>query len=306
MKMKNGWEKGVDLIVDSLGYATVRFAPVIAPIPSIAVILEVSNYSAFAWFTVVTIEMVGYAIGDKMVEAVRRKVLPMRQAMIPLIVYAIIIEGLMLGYKVIPAWTGDFLWADAIRSSVPMLYPFFTLAGAGLYAFHEYLKEIQIDTQYEKDTARADQELDTQSDRELKRQRQQVDLDAYKAKLTQDVELDRERALAGLRIKEKKAAVKLSDKDTKNLSTGGELSGGNFPESVEKVSGESLGKKLVMYYKANPGAKFEDAAMHVGWSVPAVSKEISTLVGIGVFDAVKEGRRKVVTVNGRHEEYLAT
>lgn len=306
MNEKNTWEKGVDLIVDSLGYAVVRFAPVIAPIPSIAVILEVSNYSAFAWFTVTTIEAVGYAIGDKMVESVRRKVLPMRQAIIPLVVYALVIEGLMLGYKVIPAWTGDFLWAEAIRSSVSVLYPFFTLAGAGLYALHEYLKEVQSDTQYEKDMARSDKESDAQAERELKRQRQQAELEAYRAKLAQDADLERQRVLAELRIKEQKATAKLSEIDIKKLSTGGRSVEEDFPESVEKVSSESLGKQLVIYYKANPGAKFEDAAKHVGWSVPAVSKEISSLVDSGVFDAVKEGRRKVVTVNGRHEEYLAS
>jgi hypothetical protein len=122
LKHKNRWERFVDTIVDSLGYAIVRFAPVIAPIPSIAVILEVSGYSTFAWCTVVTIEMVGYAIGDKMVESVRRKVLGLNRAIWPIIVYALVIEGLMLGYKVIPAWMGDDTWADAVKASVSMLF----------------------------------------------------------------------------------------------------------------------------------------------------------------------------------------
>jgi hypothetical protein len=168
VKHKNNWEYGVDLIVDSLGYAIVRFAPVIAPIPSIAVILEVSGYTLFSWFTVVAIEMIGYAIGDKMVEAVRRNVLGMNKAIIPIAIYALVIEGLMLGYKVIPAWTGDVVMAEAVRSSVSMLYPFFTLAGAGLYAFHSYLKEVESDTNYDKESARQDKNADSLNDRPIR------------------------------------------------------------------------------------------------------------------------------------------
>lgn len=215
-EQKNLWEKFVDTIVDSLGYAIVRFAPVIAPIPSIAVILEVSGYSAFAWFTVVTIEMVGYAIGDKMVESVRRNVLGMNRAILPIIVYALVIEGLMLGYKVIPAWTGNFLIADAVRASVSMLYPFFTLAGAGLYAFHEYLKEVAADTNYDKKSVRKEKESGEELDREFERQKRQADMEAYRAKLAQDADLERERAMVELRIKEQKAAVKVESASVKS------------------------------------------------------------------------------------------
>ena len=99
-------------------------------------------------------------------------------------------------------------------------------------------------------------------------------------------------------------AGKLSEKPATTLSTGGRIVAEKLSESVEKVSAEQLGRALVLYYMGNPGAKLEDAATHVGWSVPAVSKEIATLVDLGVFHSEKVGRRKVVTVNGTHQEYL--
>lgn len=299
MKEKNNWEKGVDLIVDSLGYAVVRFAPVIAPIPSIAVILEVSNYSAFAWFTVTTIEAVGYAIGDKMVESVRRKVLPMRQAIIPLIVYALVIEGLMLGYKVIPAWTGDFVWAEAIRSSVSVLYPFFTLAGAGLYALHEYLKEVQSDTQYEKATARSDKESDAQAERELKRQRQQAELEAYKAKLAQDAELERERVLAELRIKEQKAAVKAAMPSATESATSQKV------KPASQSTGYDDQMAMLTIYQSEPALSDEKMAARIGKSKKTVQDLLADLVAKEVVHIEKLGRGKSVTVNGKFPAFKA-
>lgn len=142
--------------------------------------------------------------------------------------------------------------------------------------------------------------------REFDRQRKQAELEAYRIELQQKAELERERAMADLRIKEQKAAAK-----TVSVNVSGKVSspGRNAEsdtKSIQKVSGESIGKKLVIFYKNNPGALMEDAANHVGWSVPAVSKEVSSLVDLGVFHAEKQGRRKMITVNGNHEQYLAT
>lgn len=299
MNKKNAWEKLVDVIVDSLGYAIVRFAPVIAPIPSIAVILEVSGYTTFAWFTVVTIEMVGYAIGDKMVESVRRKVLGMNRAILPIVVYALVIEGLMLGYRVIPAWTGDVSLADAVRASVSMLYPFFTLAGAGLYAFHEYLKEVANDTNYDKETLRNDKREDDRAERELKRQRQEAELFAYRAKLAQDAEMERERALSDLRIKEQKAAVKSSIQ----------------PVQVGKSSGNADGKlpfterqlmeRMITIYQSNPSLSNRKVADELGTSHTTVGKLLSTLVSKDVVHVGGAGRDRKVTVNGKLSAFLA-
>lgn len=293
MNKKNWWENTVDMIVDSLGYAIVRFAPVLAPIPSIAIILDVSHYSALAWFTVTTIEMVGYAIGDKMVEAVRRKVLPMRQAIIPLIVYALVIEGMMLGHKVIPAWTGDFTWSEAIRSSVSVLYPFFTLAGAGLYAFHEYLKEVQSDAQYEKETARHDRETDEQAERELKRQRQQAELEAYKAKLAQGVELERQRALADLRIKEQKAAAKSASESATSQSA----------KPASQSTGYDEQMQMLTIYQSEPTLSDEKMAVRIGRSKKTVQDLLADLVAKEVVHIEKVGRGKSVTVNGKFEAF---
>lgn len=293
---KNLWERGVDLIVDSLGYAVVRFAPLLAPIPSIMVILEVSGGSWFAWLTGITLEVVGYAIGDKMVESIRRKVLPMRQAAIPLVLYALVIEGLMLGYKVIPAWTGGATLAEATRASVSILYPFFTLAGAGLYALHEYLKELRTDEQESK-----------LEDRTLSHQRKQAELDAYRAKLEQDLTLEREKALAELRIKEQRAASRTFHKGHETLRTSGTDGQETFHEIDDEIDvkrSDAIGKKIVRYYLANPGATMDELTNALSKSKPTLSREIAALEALGVLHSQTVNRRKMVTVNGNHEEYL--
>lgn len=142
--------------------------------------------------------------------------------------------------------------------------------------------------------------------REFERLRKQAELEAYRIELAQKAELERERAMADLRIREQKAAAKtLSTKVSEKVLPAGSVAE-TITESVQKVSSDNVGKQLVIFYKSNPGALLEDAAKHVGWSVPAVSKEVSSLVDVGVFHAEKRGRRKVITVNGNHEQYLAS
>jgi hypothetical protein len=225
----------------------------------------------------VTIEMVGYAIGDKMVEAVRRNVLGLNRAILPIIVYALVIEGLMLGYKVIPSWMGNDTLADAVKASVSMLYPFFTLAGAGLYAFHEYLKEVETDANYNKETERDRDQMLWQDDRDYRNRERDV-----------------------------KLSLKVSKTQPKMLSATVSPEVETFSESVDESVDESLGKQIVRYFVDHPGALLEDVAVHVSKSVPVVSKEIKGLVDNGALHKQKQGRRQVVTVNGNHEQYLAS
>ena len=267
MKNKNLWEKGVDLIVDSLGYFIVRVAPVIAPIPSIVVILEVSKGSYFAWFTVITIEMVGYAIGDKMVEAVRRNVFSLRKAAIPLVIYALIIEGLMLGYKVLPVWTNGSSWADVSKDSVALLYPCFTLAGAGLYAFHEYMKEIANDSEYEKENNREVENSVATKEREISHQKKLLELADYKRKLEDESELEKQKGLLELRIKEDKAKVKLDSKvDSLNQNS-----------ESKKTKNESDESKIIHFYSSKPLAKQREASDSIGFSQSKVNRILNQL-----------------------------
>jgi hypothetical protein len=142
----------------------------------------------------------------------------------------------------------------------------------------------------------------------IQEQSQLAEIEAKKrsALLESEAKAEAIRLAATAKVERAKAGGKLSGDDRKNVSASSRSVGENFPESIQKVSSGDVGKRLVLYYKDNPGAKLEDAARHVGWSVPVVSKEVSSLVDMGVFHAEKHGRRKVITVNGNHEAYLAS
>lgn len=292
--------------VNNVGYTIVRIAPIVAPIPALATLLDATGYAVYAWFVVAGVELTGYAIGEQLVRAIRLKVLSLKISAIPLIIYGLVIEGLMIGYKVAPAWAGWYAGkvdtSHAIQAGVGILYPFFTLAGAVLFAFHEYLERTQGDEDYEKQTSRRDRETDDELDRELKRQRQHVELEAYRTKLAQDAELEREKVLADLRIKEQKAAAKVSESVSKNhVSTVATPT-----RHVSETDSETIEKLIVRFLKGQPGAKLDDIAAHVDTTKGNVSKKITNLVEMGVLHEERQGNRRVVTVNGNHEQYLAS
>ena len=137
--------------------------------------------------------------------------------------------------------------------------------------------------------------------REFERQRKQAELEAYRIELQQKAELDRERAMADLRIKEQKAAAKVSETVSKN-----NVSVVATPEAkVSETDSETIEKLIVRFLKAKPGAKLDDIAAHVDTTKGNVSKKITSLVKMGVLHEERQGNRRVVSVNGNHEEYLA-
>lgn len=137
--------------------------------------------------------------------------------------------------------------------------------------------------------------------REFERQRKQAELEAYRIELQQKAELDRERALADLRIKEQKAAAKVSETVSKN-----NVSVVATPtKEVSETDSETIEKLIVRFLKAKPGAKLDDIAAHVDTTKGNVSKKITSLVEMGVLHEERQGNRRVVTVNGNHEQFLA-
>ena len=137
--------------------------------------------------------------------------------------------------------------------------------------------------------------------REFERQRKQAELEAYRIELQQKAELDRERAMADLRIKEQKAAAKVSESVSKN-----NVSVVATPEAkVSETDSETIEKLIVRFLKAKPGAKLDDIAAHVDTTKGNVSKKITALVDMGVLHEERQGNRRVVTVNGNHEQFLA-
>lgn len=82
-------------------------------------------------------------------------------------------------------------------------------------------EEAKAEAEHQRNVAEQRAEIDRQrqaaidaENREFERQRKQAELEAYRIELQQKAELERERALADLRIKEQKAAVKNSVKST--------------------------------------------------------------------------------------------
>lgn len=137
--------------------------------------------------------------------------------------------------------------------------------------------------------------------REFDRQRRQAKLEAYRIELQQKAELDRERALADLRIKEQKALAKVSETVSKN-----NVSVVATPvNSFQETDSETIEKLIVRFLKAQPGAKLDDIAAHFDTTKGNVSKKITSLVEMGVLHEERQGNRRVVTVNGGHEQFLA-
>lgn len=70
------WRDVVDVVVDDwIGYTVIRLAPLAAPLPAIATLLDAGNYAFYIWLTVFGIELTAYALGDQLVKGVRLGVL---------------------------------------------------------------------------------------------------------------------------------------------------------------------------------------------------------------------------------------
>lgn len=103
--------------------------------------------------------------------------------------------------------------------------------------------------------------------REFERQREQARLEAYRIELRQKAEIDRERALVDLRIKEQKASVKVSKGDSK-------------PDSVnhESVNQQPTDESIILgFYSGNPLASQREAAKKTGLSQPKISRILNQL-----------------------------
>lgn len=150
--------------------------------------------------------------------------------------------------------------------------------------------------------AEADRQRQAQIDaenREFERQRKAAELEAYRIELQQKAELERERALADLRIKEQKAAVKL---ESKKPETGKRMETEQKPQMETE---RELMKRMIAIYQSNPTASNRKVADEIGVSHTTVSDLLSNLVSKEVVHVEKSGRGKAVTVNGKLSAFLA-
>jgi flagellar biosynthesis GTPase FlhF len=161
-------------------------------------------------------------------------------------------------------------------------------------------RQRQVLEQREVEARQRQAQIDAEN-REFERQRKQAELEAYRIELQQKAELERERALADLRIKEQKATAKVSETVSKN-----NVSVVATPtREVSETDSETIEKLIVRFLKAKPGAKLDDIAAHVDTTKGNVSKKITSLVEMGVLHEERQGNRRVVSVNGGHEQFLA-
>lgn len=251
-----GYRSGLDSTVNSIGYTIVRVAPVAAPLPALTKLLDAQGYSLAAWFTVFGIEIIGYAIGELAVQFVRRGLATWRQAVWPLAIYSAVIEGLLIGYVVAPAianyQTETINTGALIQACVAVLYPFFTLSGAALFALHQYLADLDESEAYERG-------LEREREREryrLEAERNQREWEAQQRQKEREAE-------AKLAIRLAKAeGAKRGPVDSKPDSK---------PDS-ESPKRENQEVVVINYYRDNPRAPQRKAALDTGISQSQISK----------------------------------
>lgn len=282
--MTSNYRNKLDTGVNNIGYTIVRLAPIIAPLPALATLLDATNYAVYAWFVVFGVELTGYAIGEQSVKAIRLQVFTIRQLVWALVVYGLVIEGLMLGYKVLPAWAewyaGNIDLSHAIQAVVGVLYPAFTLAGAILFAFHEYLEEVQADRKRAK--AVEDEAAATANDdeRAFDNRRRQIQLDKMEAQAALDIELAREKAMSAIRAKAAKSVQKAVKKSEKL-------------DTDKRPKKQVIMKRMIDHYRENPHLAHRDMANLVGVSKSTVANYLDEL-----------GRNEIVHVNGNGVEII--
>ncbi len=241
---KRTYRDHIDRLVDNwIGYTIIRFAPLAAPLPAIATLLEASDYAFYIWLTVFGIEFTAYALGDQLVKGVRLGVLTLKQGAVGLGIYALAIEGLLLGYKVIPAWAG---WdgtaatiAKPVQATGSILYPLFTIGGSILFAFHLYLKVVEERRQIADRKAEQRDDLTWEDDREFKLKQRDIEL----------------RKLA-------KVSRSVDSLESRNES----MNQQNTPDAVTDES------RILAFYAANPLATQRQASEATGLSQPKISR----------------------------------
>lgn len=85
-----------------------------------------------------------------------------------------------------------------------------------------------------------------------------------------------------------------------------ENNGNHQAERLPETIQETIEKTIVRFLKENPGARLEDIAAHAQTTKGTVSKKVGPLVDAGVLDEVRDGKRRILKVNGNHERFLAS
>lgn len=145
---------------------------------------------------------------------------------------------------------------------------------------------------HESEERRRQAEIDAEN-REFDRQRKQAELDAYRAKLARDAEVEREKALVDLRIKEQKASIKSATQPATSQKM----------KSESRSTGYDDQMQMLTIYQSEPMLSDEKMAARIGKSKKTIQDLLADLIAKEVVHVEKAGKGKSVTVNGKFEAF---
>lgn len=210
---------------------------------------------------------------------------------------------------------------EALAFSVGI--PFFEVLLASLSAIvstaHERNLSAIHDQEVRNEQLRKDiekREADERRKQFLIEQEQEMELEAKRREIErrdreadQAIRLAEQEKLAQIEARKQAAIIDAESKAEARVAKakqGSKTVASNDRESFQETVSETIEKQIVRYVKANPAPLIEDIAKHVGVTKGTVSKKIGPLIDDGVLHSEQQGRRRILTVNGTHEAFLAS
>lgn len=136
-------------------------------------------------------------------------------------------------------------------------------------------------------------------DREFERRKREAELIAYELKLAQDAEIERERAMADLRIKEQKAGAKIIKPEPFNRAN--DRANDRASSGSDKYTKQV---KMIELYRANPSLPLAKLGETLDVSKSTARNYRDELVRLSVLDLHGEGKQQLVKVNGQSDVFL--
>jgi len=193
--------------------------------------------------------------------------------------------ALVATFESVPAvvrwWGNEAALGEMLFRVGLLVFPFLSRLGANLFAFRSVREGV--------DHSAADLEL---RDLELSLRK-----DEMRAKYAAKV--------AKYDVRKPLPVAGNSFPSVATTETTGNHQAAQLSETIQETIAETIEKTIVRFLKANPGARLEDIAAHAQTTKGTVSKKVGPLVDAGVLDEVREGKRRILRVNGNHEQFLA-
>lgn len=96
--------------------------------------------------------------------------------------------------------------------------------------------------------------------------------------------------------------------ETKPVVTSGTTNDSETNNGAEATDGAEIEmlKAIVRYYLGSEGATYQQAADALGLEKMALHRRVKRLVKDEILHEEKQGKRSIITVNGKHQEFLAS